>query len=295
MNRIGLYLMGKKGLEVLRSVSAAGDETVSNIAWVITSDDPNVKEDHYEDIVALCDELGIECLHRKASDAGDYQAEYAITIGWRWLIHDFKGQLIVLHDSLLPKYRGFNPLVTALIEGDTEIGVTAIEAEKEFDSGAIYGRKGIHIQYPITIQEAIEIVSDLYGELVNELLDQISDGTLTSTPQDETNVSYSVWRNEEDYQIDWQDNAERIARMVDAVGFPYLGAKTIYNGQVIRIRKVTALGDLNIVNRSSGKILRINDNQPEVICGQGMLRIDEAVDDETGEPTIFNKLRVRLQ
>ena len=87
--------------------------------------------------------------------------DYQLAIGWRWLISGTEN-LIVLHDSLLPKYRGFAPLVNSLINGEQEIGVTAIWAGPEFDAGEIIFQEKAGICYPIKIQEAIEIVSGLY-------------------------------------------------------------------------------------------------------------------------------------
>ena len=51
---------------------------------------------------------------------------FCIAIGWRRLISGIEGRLIVLRDSLLPKYRGFAPTVAQLLAGESEIGVTAL-------------------------------------------------------------------------------------------------------------------------------------------------------------------------
>ena len=55
-------------------------------------------------------------------------SELALAIGWKKLINSSYQQVVVLHDSLLPKYRGWNPLLTALINGDSRIGSTALIA-----------------------------------------------------------------------------------------------------------------------------------------------------------------------
>ena len=63
--------------------------------------------------------------------------------------------LIVIHDSILPTYRGYLPLVSQLIDGQKEIGVTAILANENFDEGDIVHISKTKINYPITINDAI--------------------------------------------------------------------------------------------------------------------------------------------
>lgn len=293
--KIGLFLMGEKGLRILETLAGSDSTYLGLVKWVVGADDKNVTDDHYEDIRSLCRKNEIPHYHRKDFDCSDKPADYAIAAGWRWLIRDLDAELIVLHDSLLPRYRGFNPLVTALIEGDTEIGVTAIEARSEFDSGDIYRQKRLNIEYPVTIGKAISDIAELYGEIVLGLFEDIRNTALFAYPQDQSEISFSLWRDEEDYRIDWTEDATRIVRMVDAVGEPYLGAATCYDGRLIRILNTETLPDLNIVNRTPGKLLRIRNNKPEVVCGTGLIRITEAVDDATREHVVFNKLRVRLK
>ena len=56
-----------------------------------------------------------------------------------------KSKLIVFHDSVLPKLRGFNPLVTSLINGYEEIGVTVLYGTEDFDRGEIILQKKVNI------------------------------------------------------------------------------------------------------------------------------------------------------
>ena len=135
-------------------------------------------------------------------------------------------QLIVFHDSLLPRYRGFNPLVSCLINGERHIGVTALLASSEYDRGNIISRSYTEINYPIKIQNAIELILRNYRELaltVSEMIERRE--VITGQPQNEQEASFSLWRDEEDYRIDWSQPAEDIKRFIDAVGYPYKGAQ----------------------------------------------------------------------
>ena len=85
-------------------------------------------------------------------------ADFSIAVAWKWLIKQ-KDILIVLHDSLLPKYRGYLPLVSQLINGEKEIGVTSFFANDKYDEGDIIYSSKIDIKYPITIEQAINQIN----------------------------------------------------------------------------------------------------------------------------------------
>src|SRR6185369_15339716 len=107
----------------------------------------------------------------------------------------------------------------------------------DYDTGDMIAQRRVAIEYPITIQEAIERTTVLYADLVREICSKLAAGeTLPRRKQEESQATYSLWRDGRDYEIDWNWNAERIARFVDAVGYPYLGANTSIEG-----RKVTIL------------------------------------------------------
>lgn len=295
MKTIGFFLMGEKGLSVLRGLELMDKEYLGRISFVVSAKDNSIKNDYYYEIEKFCKERGINFSSRKKTNNIELEADYGLAISWRWLIHDVPFELIILHDSLLPKYRGFNPLVTALIEGDEEVGVTAINAKEEFDSGKIYGQEKVKVEYPIKINEAIRKVSQLYVSLTNNLIQDIQNDDLSGYTQDESKVSYSLWRNEDDYRIDWSQKSDRIERFVNAVGYPYKGALTTYKSIDLRILDVTTQPEIHIVNRKAGKILKIEDNVPYIVCGRGIVKIDKAVTDKGNKEVDFNKLRVRLK
>jgi methionyl-tRNA formyltransferase len=294
MTKAGFYLMGLKGLSCLDAVILfCGDyPEKASISYVVAARDKNVLNDYFDEIQSLATKHNLLFFERTIA-ALLPEADVMFAIGWRWLIKEDINKLIVFHDSLLPKYRGFSPLVTALIEGDDEIGVTGIHANAEFDKGNIVGAKKISITYPIKIETAIERISVLYKDLLVETLQRLSAGVPGGIVQDERLATYSLWRDEADYHIDWSQSAERICRFIDAVGYPYNGAFTLIDGSKIRILEAEQAGDLNIVNRIAGKVLFLQDNCTTVVCGTGLLKIILAVD-ETGEKIAFTKLRARL-
>lgn len=289
--KVGLYLMNQKGFSILESL--IGTEYSKHVSYVISSEDKNVVNDYYNEIHQLCVENNITFYNRKEFKVPD--VKYKLAVGWRWLISDSQN-LIVLHDSLLPKYRGFAPLVNSLINGETEIGVTALWANKEYDQGDILLQKKKTIKYPIKIQRAIDEVSELYINIVLEIFRDIdSESTLNSIKQLESEATYSLWRDDEDYRIDWQRSAEYIKRFIDAVGYPYKGAQATVDGtEIVYIDEVELMEDLNIELRQPGKVLKLDQGSPIVVCGTGLVKITQIRDSE-GKKTSLKKFRTRFR
>jgi methionyl-tRNA formyltransferase len=116
------------------------------------------------------------------------------------------------------------------------------------------------------------------------------------TKQVESEASYSVWRDEDDYKIDWRKSSSDIRRFIDAVGFPYKGASTTFDGKVIRILKAEEYVDVRVENRHYGKVLFVSEGKPVVICGKGMLRIIEAhIDDAEKKISLFPLFKFRIR
>lgn len=285
--------MSQKGFETLKSVIAHGFS--GEIDFVVGSRDKNVENDFYDAIRMLCKEAGIR--HYKRHDDFKISSEYTLTVSWRWMIRDLQSRLIILHDSLLPKYRGFAPLVNMLINCEPKIGVTAIFAEEKFDTGSIICQSATEIQYPITIAEAIEKVSANYEECVLFILNQLKSGNkLSAQPQNEAEATYSLWRDEEDYFINWEHSAAEICNFINAVSSPYKGAAAMMNGTVVRILDAEAVQDLNIENRDCGKVLMMEDGYPLVVCRTGILKIKSLKDDTSGESLLpLKNFRIRFK
>lgn len=288
--RISFFIMGKKGYRVLSSFLNLFDSR--EIDYVVVARDENIRDDFYEKIIDLCKKKSI--YHLDKADPIPDNHGYKFAIGWRWIINNGE-KLIVLHDSILPKYRGFAPLVNMLIKKEREIGVTAIFASDEYDQGNIIDQKRIKINYPIRINEAIESVIPLYENLVNSISKNIlNDEIIISFPQKEENATYSLWRDEKDYFIDWDNDSEKIRRTVDALSYPYDGAKTFLNDEIITIDKVEELPDKNIENRIVGKVIFLIQGKPVVVCKKGLLKIEEAKTINGKSIFPFKKFRSRF-
>lgn len=279
--------MNKKGFGVLTEVLEQLGESV--IEKVISSTDKNLINDYFYDIKKMCQKHNVPFFHR--NDEFVVSTNYSIAIGWRWLIDGANSKLIVLHDSKLPKYRGFAPLVNALINKEPSIGVTALYASDKYDCGDIILQKSVPIEYPIKVVDAIGRVSALYQDLVVNIIRKIyNSDPLKGYEQDESNATYSLWRDEADYQIDWAQDADEVMTFINAVGYPYKGAYTWLNEEKVRIFEATIVPDVIIENRTPGKVIFIEEGNPILVCEKGLLRVTNAIFDINGKSALPLKL-----
>ncbi|UAY50700.1 methionyl-tRNA formyltransferase [Ferruginibacter albus] len=292
MSMIRLFVLGFKGFYLLKNLPANLLDTIDS---VIIAKDPSIENDYFDDICKECIMRKINFFQRKSEPSTE--ASYSIFVGWRWLSNvDSKSKVIVFHDSLLPKYRGFNPLVTSLINGDTIIGATCLLANAEYDKGNIISQQSKEITYPVKIEDAITIMADIYLNLLIDFINSIKNKSLQYYPQNEAHASYSLWRDEQDYFIDWNWDANKIERFVNAVGFPYLGARTRINNEVVLIKNVKAEPeDVIIANRDTGKVLFKSSEGITIVCGKGLLTINEIHTIEGAVYSFKDKFRIRFQ
>jgi methionyl-tRNA formyltransferase len=277
--KCSFYLLGKKGLATLEGFLAAASP--ADVDTVYIGRDKNLTTDLSDQIFSLCEAHGLNAVQRGAKKVLPDESDYSLVAGWRWLLPE-SANCIILHDALLPNYRGFAPLVSMLIEGQSTIGVTAFRAVADYDCGPIIAQRQIDVSYPLKIAQAIEIISELYRELSVEICRTFLLSKVPKLiPQDESLATYSLWRDEQDYDIDWTLDAAKIRRFVDAVGPPYAGARCHVGGRPIRIHEVVELADVCVVDRSRhlGKTIFRQDGRPVVVCGVGLLRIDYLCDD----------------
>jgi methionyl-tRNA formyltransferase len=288
-----LFLMTEKGYVFLREASG---KYKSLFSLVVVGTDKSIQKDFSQEIIDYCRLQNIRCV--KKENFEKIESEYALAVSWRWLITHPAEKLIVFHDSLLPKYRGFSPLVNALLNGETEIGVTAIFGEDDFDKGDIIAQSKSTISYPIKIADAIDVINKNYIACAAIVFECLTQGkSLPAIRQDESAASYSVWRDEQDYKIDWSRPASEIRRLIDAVGFPYKGAFTHCEGKLVRILAAEEAPEVKVEGQHDGKVMFVSEGKPIVICGKGMLRITEAYMENDGETTTLlplTKFRTRF-
>ncbi len=286
-----LHVMTSKGFIFLKTFLKYSNKKV---LYVVSESDKSINNDFFNEIKNLCNEFSIT-FYKRNECPSLIQSDLVIAVSWKWIINHCQNKIIVIHDSLLPKLRGFNPLVTALINGHKEIGATAIYASKEYDQGEIIYQSKTTINYPITIEKAINLIHKNYIEIAVFITKFFNNDSLPpSEPQDEGKASYSLWRNDSDYFINWFLSSVEIIRFIDAVGYPYKGAASYIHDTQTRIIKASLFDDVNIENRCPGKIIFQKGDFPIVVCGKGLIKI-EKLENNSGESLLpLSKFRIKF-
>jgi len=280
--KILIFSLGLKGYSVVKALTESLAPPA--ISCVIGKDD-GVSDDWSAKLASYCVREGIDYTFRENNSYKKEDYDLVLAIGWRWIIRDVpQEKLIIFHDSLLPKYRGFAPLVNALINKEKTTGVTALLGAEGYDRGNILLQKRLDIVYPTNIEREIDKMSIAYADLALELFEQLNCGAIDMCgyPQEESEATYSLWRDDEDYRINWNDDAKNIEHFINCVGYPYMGACAMLNGSIVRVGKAWARGDIKVENRTPGKVIFVESGLPVVVCGTGLLVLGN-VQNEIGE------------
>ena len=123
---------------------------------------------------------------------------------------------INIHASLLPKYRGANPIRSAILNGDTKTGITIMKMVKKMDAGDIILKKEVDINDDENFQILEKKLVDLSKDLIIETIKLFKEKKVLYTPQDESKVSYSSKIKFEDRLIDWNNSAKDIFNKIRA-------------------------------------------------------------------------------
>ncbi|MCI5191062.1 MAG: methionyl-tRNA formyltransferase, partial [Candidatus Electrothrix sp. AS4_5] len=126
------------------------------------------------------------------------------------LLHLPRFGTINVHGSLLPKYRGAAPIQWAIINGETETGVTVMQMDEGVDTGDIL----LPLKIPITAEDTsgtlFDKLADLGGQALFEAISRIKRGDLPPTPQDDALSCPAPMLNKEMGQLDWSKSAQEL-------------------------------------------------------------------------------------
>lgn len=147
-----------------------------------------------------------------------------------------------VHPSLLPRYRGPTPIVSTLLNGDKNGGISIIEVTPEVDAGRIYAQVSFGLEVNDN-RDSLEYKSIIFGKsLLVAVLNLLEDGVLKPYPQDESGVVYSTKIKKEDLKINWKCTAREIVNKIRAFSSKP-GAYCLWKGIRIKLLEAVALSD----------------------------------------------------
>jgi methionyl-tRNA formyltransferase len=238
MMKLGLLVSGNLGYTVLKYL-----EINYPIIFVMTDKNSN-------NILKFCDDKKITCFvgnprgGKCTTFIKNLEIDVLFSINYLFLIEKDlfslpKKMAVNIHGSLLPKYRGRTPHVWAIINNETETGITAHLIDDGCDTGDIIEQIVVPINKEDTGADILEIFKEKYLQLVILVLEKIEQNKTIFKKQINKKASYFCKRTSEDGQIDWNWQKERIHNWVRAQAYPYPGAFTFYQNTKIVIDKIS--------------------------------------------------------
>ena len=181
-----------------------------------------------------------------------------------------KYETINLHVSLLPKYRGANPIQRAIINGDSETGICTMITELGLDCGDICLKEPISITPNMNCVELFEICASHSPELIEKTLLGLKSKTIAPVKQCEEGVCLAPKLEKEECKIDWNKPAKEIHNLVRGI-YKCPGAYFIYKDKIIKVME-TELLDENITGEI-GSFVKFSKLGIDVQTGKGLLRL----------------------
>ncbi len=172
---------------------------------------------------------------------------------------------INVHFSLLPKYRGASPVAWAVLNGETETGVTIFRLNEKMDEGDVYASRAAAIGPAETAGELEARLAELGAGLLLETLSGIRERP--PVPQDHSRATPAPKLAKEDGRLEWTRDAGEIDRRVRAFN-PRPGAFTFLSGRRLLIHRGAPLGKA-VIPSAPGSVLSLSGQGLETACGEG--------------------------
>ena len=191
-----------------------------------------------------------------------------------------KYETINLHVSLLPKYRGANPIQRAIINGDDITGICTMITELGLDCGDICMKEPICITPDMNCIELFDICASHSPELLEKTLTGLKNGTIKPEKQSEDGVCFADKLKKEECEIDWNKSAREIHNLVRGI-YKCPGAFFKYNDKIIKVMETKPIDEE--LNGSNGEFVRVSKLGIDVKTASGLLRLIKVKPEGKGE------------
>ena len=179
-----------------------------------------------------------------------------------------------LHASLLPQYRGAAPINWAIINGETETGVTTFFLRHDIDTGSIIFQEKEPIHKHDNAGTLYERLMSCGAALVLKTVQAIASGEYSTTPQPEIGeIRHAPKIFKETCEISWNKSSEQVNNFVRGLS-PYPGAWTTLAGKIFKVYKTSIVREVNRA-QNPGEFFTDNKNYLYLKTQDGWISIDE--------------------
>ncbi len=198
--------------------------------------------------------------------------DYGVIVSQK-VINAFPLGIINSHFSLLPRWRGADPISFAILEGDTKTGVSLMMIEPTLDTGKILVQKSLPIDPTDTTPTLTKKLIVLSNKLLAEYIPQYLSGEVTARNQPHSDrATHSRKLTKQDGVIDWNKPAEQIEREIRAFT-DWPNSRAFIGGKEVILAKAEAIGDRLQVT-DVGKAFMTEQKELAVQTGNGLLVIE---------------------
>ena len=179
-----------------------------------------------------------------------------------------------VHASLLPKWRGAAPIQRAIMNMDTETGISIMKIVEKLDAGPVLLKSKIKIDKESNYQDISKKMSILGAKLIIDALDLIKSGNVNFTDQNENEATYAKKIDKKESKNNWKDNAGNIVAKINALNpspgcwFDLLGSRI----KIIKAKEVNIKGQPGVV---------LNENLI-IACSKNSIQVLELYKKEQG-------------
>lgn len=222
-----------------------------------------------------------------------YNADFFVTFAFGQILSQEvldipKFHTVNLHASLLPKYRGANPICAALLSGDEKTGITTMITVLELDAGDICLTKEIELDFNTDFIKLQREISEKSPDLIMETLNGLYYGTLKPCPQNSCEATFTKKMTKDDKELSFENSKNDVHNKVRAM----CGINTchfLFNEKIVKVIKtdICSLEEGVCDNFIPGEVISVSKEGISVKCTDGAILIKTVKPEGKGEMPAF--------
>jgi methionyl-tRNA formyltransferase len=206
-----------------------------------------------------------------------YGADLFVVVAFRILPQEIVSMpsrgTIDVHPSLLPRYRGAAPIQWALINGETQTGVSVFFIGRKIDAGDIIRQRTVDIDPQETAGELSQKLARISAEVLLEVVDEMDRGEVSTISQEGAEPSPAPKINRQHGRIHWDRPAAELKNLIRGLN-PSPGAYTSFGGKTIKIYRAdlagpspedTAPGEVTAADKHDGLVVNTAEGRLSLI------------------------------
>ncbi len=216
-----------------------------------------------------------------------YKADFFVTFAFGQILSQEvldipKFHTVNLHASLLPKYRGANPICAALLSGDKETGITTMITVLELDAGDICLTEKITLDFDTDFIKLSDEISKKSPDLIVKTLKGLYDGSIKPCAQIASDATFTKKTKKEDKELCFINPKADVHNKVRAM----CGVNTchfVYNDKIVKVLKTGFCDDSACDNFGCGEVICVSKDGISVKCEDGAILIKNVKPEGKGE------------